>query len=164
MATLAAPQPSFSCFTNGMSSQMPEGSAAKSTPQTPSIRTTILLMLGNMGWLCTHRDNDQNESGDGNQDNNQVPVAEIAGGEVGLRLVHPRCQLCQLGVTKASHRILHPFRVCMRGLQRLLCLLRGEKLLHSFQILLPYPRGIHSRFLQFRGTHYVFGSLREEVL
>src|SRR4030088_2188146 len=102
MAMLAAPQPSFSCFTKGISSQMPEGSAAKSTPTTHSTRTMTRMTRG-MGFLLAYRDDDQN--------NDQVPVAEVAGGEVGLRLLSPRRQLCQFSIAKAGHRSLHLLRV-----------------------------------------------------
>src|SRR6266849_6745089 len=146
MAMLAAPQPSFCCFTNGTSSQRLEGLAAKSTPQTPS-RTTVLITRGGMGLRSTHRDNDQNESGDGNYDDNQVAVAESAGGKVGPRPVRPGSQLRQFSIAQAGNRILHPLRVGMSRLQGLLCLLGGEELLQGFQILLPYAGGIHRRFL-----------------
>src|SRR5438309_7354271 len=82
IAMLAAPQPSFSCFTNGTSSQMPEGSAAKTTPAksvppTHSINTRIRITR-DMGSLSAHRDNNQNQRGDDDQDDNQVPVAQVA--------------------------------------------------------------------------------------
>src|SRR6266851_4051554 len=92
IAMLAAPQPSFSCFTNGTSSQTPEGSAAKSTPPTHSIRTIVPMTRG-IGLLSAHRDNKQNQASDDDQDNNQVPVGEVAGSKVGLRLASPGRQL-----------------------------------------------------------------------
>ena len=117
-----------------------------------------------MGLRSTHRDNDQNESGDGNYDDNQVAVAECAGGKVGPRPVRPGSQLRQFSIAQAGNRILHPLRVGMSRLQRLLRLLRGEELLQGFEIVLPYTGGIHRRFLQIRGTHHVCRSLREEGL
>src|SRR5260370_22775612 len=89
MAMLAAPQPSFSCFTNGTSSQRLGGSPAKSTPQTPSIRTTVLITRGGMGLPSTRRHDDQNESCDGHYDDNQVAVAASAAGKAGPRPGRP---------------------------------------------------------------------------
>src|SRR5260370_21605586 len=138
MAMLAAPQPSFSCFTNGTSSQRLGGSAAKSTPQTPSIRTTVLITRGGMGLPSTHRDDDPNESGDGNYDDNQVAVAESTGGKVGPRPVRPLSQLRQFSIAQAANRILHPLLVGISRLQRLLCLLGREEILPHFHNLIPY--------------------------
>src|SRR5260370_24099339 len=113
---LAAPQPSFSCFTKGTSSQMPEGSAAKSTPPTHSTRTMTRMTRG-MGWLLAYRDDNQNQTRDDDQNNDQVPVAEVAGGEGGLRLLSPRRQLCQFSIAKAGHRLLYPLTAPISSLQ-----------------------------------------------
>src|SRR6266446_3472951 len=163
IAMLAAPQPSFSCFTKGISSQMPEGSAAQSTPPTHSTRTMTRMTRG-MGFLLAYRDNNQNQSRDEDQNNDQVPVAEVAGGEIGLRPLSLRRQLCQFSIAKTGHRLLHLLRVRMSSLQCALRPFRGEKFLQGIQILLPYSGGIHGCFLQLNGTHYVFGSLGEEIL
>jgi hypothetical protein len=52
----------------------------------------------------------------------------------------------------------------MSSLQCPLRPFRGEKFPQGIQILLPYPGGIHCRFLQLNRAHYVFGSLGEEIL
>src|SRR5260370_12597654 len=85
IAMLAAPQPSFSCFTKGISSQMPEGSAAKSTLPTHSTRTMTHTTRG-IGLLLPYPADNQNQTREDDQSNDQVPVAEGAGGKVGLRL------------------------------------------------------------------------------
>ena len=89
MAILAAPQPSCSCLTKGTSSQTPEGLAAASASHAHS-RTSIVLAKrsGTFGTL-TNRDDDQDERGDGNEDNDEIAVGEIACREVGLCLLHP---------------------------------------------------------------------------
>src|SRR5260370_32190766 len=92
IAMLAAPQPSFPCFTKGISSQTPDGLAANSMPPTHSTRTTMRITRG-IGLLLMHRDNDQNQTGDDDQDNDQVSVAEVAPGEVGLCFLSPGLQL-----------------------------------------------------------------------
>src|SRR5260370_10794991 len=143
---LAAPKTSFLVFTKGISSQMPEGSAAKSTLPTHSTRTMTRTTRG-IGLLLPYRDDNQNQTRDDDQNNDQVPVAEVAGGKVGLRLLSPRRQLCQFSIVKAGHRHLHLFRVRMSSLQCPLRLFRGEKFLQCIQILLPYPGGIHGRLL-----------------
>src|SRR6478672_6680359 len=89
MAMLAAPQPSFSCFTKGTSSQMPGRSAANNMPQTPSSTTTILTGRLNIGEVLPDSNNDQDERGNGYQNNDQIAIAQGAGGEVRLRFVHP---------------------------------------------------------------------------
>src|SRR5260370_17491455 len=102
IAMLAAPQPSFSCFTKGISSQMPEGSAAKSTPPTPSTRTMTRMTRG-MGFLLPHRDDNKNHSRDDDQNNDQLPVPEVAGGEVGLRLLSPRVHRYPSPIAEPHH-------------------------------------------------------------
>ena len=48
MATLADPQPFFSCFTKGTSSHAPVATAADKTPHRHMIRTITLINLQNM--------------------------------------------------------------------------------------------------------------------
>src|SRR5215470_10446855 len=99
IAMLAAPQPSFSCFTKGTSSHMPEESAAKTTPPTHSTRTIVRMKRG-IGFLLADGNNNQNQSRDEDQDNNQVAVAE------------------------AGHRLFHLLRVCVGCPQCVLRFLR----------------------------------------
>src|SRR5215470_8424975 len=116
MAMLAAPQPFFSCFTKGTSSQTPSGSTANRTPQRHRGMVAILRMLRSIGRL-PHRDDDQNERGDTDQDDDQVTVAESAGCKVGLRLVGARSQLSQFLVIQIGDGVLHLFCIDMRGLE-----------------------------------------------
>src|SRR5690242_18865032 len=82
MTTLAAPQPSFACLTNGTSSQMPEGAAAHSTPQTPVQKTMTVKVRYNM--TSAHGDDDQNQCCDGNQNNDQISIGKSSGSKVSL--------------------------------------------------------------------------------
>src|SRR6476660_2010573 len=84
MAMLAAPQPSFSCFTKGTSSQTPGRSAAGSMPQTPSSRNPILTARPNILENLVHRNNDQNKNGHSHQNNDQVAITQRTGGEISL--------------------------------------------------------------------------------
>src|SRR5260370_35978808 len=95
IALRAAPQASFACFTKGISSQMPEGSAAKSTLPTHSTRTMTRTTRG-IGLLLPYRDDNQNQTRDDDQNTDQVPVAEGAGAKVALRLFSRRRQWCHL--------------------------------------------------------------------
>src|SRR5690349_2816232 len=117
---LAAPQAFFSCFTNGTSSQTPAGSAAKSAVVTHSSSTRGLCSRSSMR-ASANRDNDQDERRDGDEQNNQVAIAECTGSKIRLRLLHPRSQARQFSVAEAGNCILHLFRVRMRRLQRPLC-------------------------------------------
>src|SRR4026209_619276 len=101
MAMLAAPQPSFSCFTNGTSSQTPGRSAARSTPQTPSSRPPILTAWPNIVEDLANCNDDQNENRNRHQDDDKDAITQGAGGEIRPRLlgscsqpgslrVHPR--------------------------------------------------------------------------
>src|SRR5260370_6870546 len=85
---LAAPQPSFSCFTKGISSQMPEGSAAKSTLPTHSTRTMTRTTRG-IGLLLPYRDDNQNQTRHDDQNNDQVPPPDYARAKLGLPLLPP---------------------------------------------------------------------------
>src|SRR5258708_13841318 len=160
---LAAPQPSFPCFTKGISSQTPDGLAANSMPPTHSTRTTMRITRG-IGLLLMHRDNDQNQTGDDDQDNDQVSVAEVDPGEVGCCFLSPGRQLCQFSSAKTGHCLLHLLRVCMSCLQCPLRPFRGEKLFQCIHILLPHPGSVHHCFLHLGRTHYVFGGLGKEIL
>src|SRR5437899_1349731 len=132
MAMLAAPQPSFSCFTKGTSSQTPGRSAASSIPHTPS--NIRIVLTGVVQWLppaiaeaLSNSDNNQNKRGDRHDNDDQIPIAECARGEIGLGVVHPRRQLCQFGVVQRRDGGLHLLRVHVRSLQRLLGLLRRKE-------------------------------------
>ncbi len=91
---LAAPQPFFSCFTNGTSSQTPDVPAAR-LPHSHSNTTTRLTVRTSMQLLLTNGDDDQDERRDGNYDDEQVAVIKPAGGEIGLRIGRARRQLSQ---------------------------------------------------------------------
>src|SRR5712692_7004817 len=134
---LAAPQPSFSCFANGMSSQTPERSAATIALQIDSIRTAVLITRGNMRMPLANCNNDQNERGDSNQNEDQVTVAECAGREFCLCCVNSGGQSCKFGIAQAGGGILDLLRVQMSGLQRMPRLFGRYELFHIVQILLP---------------------------
>src|SRR5580765_2026219 len=87
MAMLAAPQASFSCLTKGTSSQMPGASAAHNKLQRHSDAVSVLLTCNDMGPTLSHSDNDQNQRCDGQDDNDQIPVAQRARGKVGLGFI-----------------------------------------------------------------------------
>src|ERR1700730_8539202 len=163
MAMLAAPQPSFSCFTKGTSSQTPGKSAANSEPQAPSSRTVTLTMRLNMLKL-SDRNNNQDERGDGHKNDNQVAIAERACGEIRLRFLCPRSQLRQFSIVQHGSSVLHLLRVHVGRVQGFLGLLRREELPHLLNVLLPHRCGPHRRLLQVRGAHYVRGTLCHKTL
>src|ERR1700756_1513760 len=99
MAMVAAPQPFFSCFTNGTSSHMPSRSAASRTPRSNSIRTAALRMMRGIRKFLVHRDDDKDESSDTHQDNQQIVVVHPSSGEVSLRILRAGCKLREFVIT-----------------------------------------------------------------
>src|SRR5581483_2655404 len=98
MAMLAAPHASFSCCTKGTSSQRPAGSAANSTPQRHSNTMILFGVLRSMKPDLTDGDNDKNQRGNGQDNQDQVPVAEAAGGKISLRLAGACGNLRELSI------------------------------------------------------------------
>src|SRR5450432_3785520 len=164
MAILAAPQPSFSCFTKGTSSQMPERSAAGSTQQNPSSATAILAMPLNTVENLSHSNNDQYKDGHSHKNNDQIAITERAAGEIRLRLLHPRSEPRQFSVVQRGNCVLYLLRIHMRRPQSFVSLLRREELPDLFHILLPLRGGLHRCLLQFRGTDHVRGPFCQKVL
>src|SRR6266850_4782247 len=95
MATLAAPQPSFSCFTNGTSSQAPAASAASSVPQLASRSMTTVAARRSTAALA-NRNNDENHNSDDDEDDDQVALTQRACGKISLRLLGLGRQVGQL--------------------------------------------------------------------
>src|SRR5262249_44752212 len=155
MAILAAPHPSFSCFTNGTSSQMLAACAPKAMPQRnkgiASLRgtpRTIRMCLAN----CN---DDQNQRNDGQDDDDQVAVADPPRGKISLGFIGSCCQPGQVLIAKSGNCCPDLLRIDLSGLHGFFRSRSREKLLDSFQIVLPRLRRRHDFFLQVRRTHYV---------
>src|SRR5262249_25614987 len=102
MAMLAAPQPSFSCFTNGTSSQMPELCAATAMPQR---HNNIAHLCGKPRAIrsrLANSNDDQNQRNDGQDNQDQVALLDPAGGKVGLGFISARRELCQLLIAQGG--------------------------------------------------------------
>src|ERR1700746_2096297 len=97
IATLAAPQPFFSCFTKGTSSQT-DGAAARRQVLISSTINAGLETGRSIGLVSADGHDDQNQRGDRDQDDNQVAVCEVARREVGLRLAGTSSQLREFAV------------------------------------------------------------------
>src|SRR5258708_8349440 len=80
-------------------------------------RMTTMHITRGIGLLLMHREDDQNQTGDDDQDNDQVSVAEVAPGEVGLCFLSPGRQLCQFSIPTTGHCLLHLLRLCLSCLQ-----------------------------------------------
>src|ERR1051325_9495585 len=87
MAVLAAPQAFFSCLTNGTSIQSAPGSVAHTMPPRQPIKISAFWNLQTMEPFSTHCDDDQNQSQNQNRNDDEIPVREISGREICLRLV-----------------------------------------------------------------------------
>src|SRR5688572_21563592 len=82
MATLAAPHPFFSCFTNGTSSHGAEGSAASSLPQQRKRKMISLAVPRSMPPLLANCHDDQDNDRDAQDDKNQVAIAQGSGSKI----------------------------------------------------------------------------------
>src|SRR5262245_26452571 len=102
MAMLAAPHPSFSCFTKGTSSQTPAVCAAriKLEPQRHSIAPSLCGMRQRISVSLADCHDDQDQHGDSQDDEDQIALAEIAGGKISLGLICPRGELRQFLVVQ----------------------------------------------------------------
>src|SRR5438477_1823463 len=147
MAMLAAPQAFFSCFTKGTSSHSADGSAARRHAHASNSTAMWLWIFGNIRYSA-HRHNNENQCGDGDQNDDQVAVADPAGGEVGLCLVGARGKLREFAIAQTGNSILHLSRIHMRRLQSLFCGRRGDELPDGLHILLARLGGGCQRTLQ----------------
>src|SRR5512146_3481365 len=93
----AAPQPSFDCWTNGTSSQIP-GSAAKRRVQKHRDTAIAFATRLRMGSALANRHNNEDEGSDSYDDEQEIAVIHSSGGEVALRVVLAGCKLCQFGI------------------------------------------------------------------
>src|SRR5437879_4670476 len=161
IATLAAPQPFFSCFTKGTSSHTPAGSAAKTNPHKHTRIAANLPRLRSMRRLA-NRNNNQDQRRDGDQDNDQVSIAQRASGEISLGLAAAGSQLCQLLIIEPGYGIFHLLGIDVRGLQRLLGNWGGDEMPNRFNVPLARLGGRNGRTLQFSQADYM--ALRQRVL
>src|SRR5690349_4663809 len=99
MAMLAAPQPSFSCRMNGTSSQTP-GAAPKTKPQRHKMHKSLCGICRTMKTVLADGHDNQHQHRDAQDDQDQIALAEIAGGKISLRLVRPCGQLGKLLIAK----------------------------------------------------------------
>src|SRR5689334_7294429 len=155
MATLAAPQPFFSCLTKGTSSHTPGAPAANRLPHKHSNTVTRLRVRTSMQPLLTDGDDDQDERRDGNQNDKQVAIVNSAGGKVGLRIGRARRQLGQFLIAQRGNRRLYLRGVHMSRSQSLLGARRGQELRNCLQVALPGLAGRHGLFLQVSRADYV---------
>src|SRR6478752_8592961 len=88
MAMLAAPQPSFSCLMKGTSSQTP-GGPANTMPQRHKIQMSLCGKYRAMKTVLADCHDNQHQHRDAENNQDQIPFAEIAGIEISLRLVSP---------------------------------------------------------------------------
>ncbi len=64
--------------------------------------------------LLVHSDDDQDHNCEANDNQQEISVAQLSGGEVALELVSARRQLRQFGVTQGGNRGSDPFRIHLR--------------------------------------------------
>ncbi len=102
---LAAPQPSFSCFTKGTSSQSAGAAAAAKTCPQQQPREQARASRGLMPTLPNRHD-DQNQGRNRHNDESAGRDCHIAGGKVCLRLLRARGQLRQLGVAQRGDAVV----------------------------------------------------------
>src|SRR5579871_1414032 len=124
MAMLAAPQPSFSCLTKGTSSHTPGPSAASARPQRQSATRNFFI---GPGLAESHDQQDQHRNA--NQDEQQIAVADSAGGKIRLRALRAGRKLRQVLIVQGSHCRLDLLRIELRGLERFFRSGSGQELL-----------------------------------
>src|SRR3954471_10708500 len=159
--TVAAPQPSFGCFTKGTSSQIADGAPADSRPQTPIQRTATLNARYNM--QSAYGNDDQDQYRDRNEDDDQVSIAKRSSSKVGLGFLRARSQLGQLGVIQRRNCFLDLLRVEVGRAQRLPGLVGRNEVANRFKILLANPACLNGGSLQLRWTRNVQAGLGKKV-
>src|SRR5262249_43850843 len=155
MAMLAAPQPSFSCFTNGTSSQTPAPCVAKAMPQRHNNIEHLCGRPRTIQPRLTNSNDDQNQRNDGQDNQDQVALLDPAGGKISLSFVGSGCQPGQFLIVQGWDGGLDLLRICLGGLHRFLRRRGRKELLDSFQIALPRLGRRRDFFLEFGGSHYV---------
>src|SRR5215831_8371295 len=155
MAMLAAPQPSFSCFTNGTSSQTPAPCVAKAMPQRHNNIEHLCGKPRTIRPRLANSNDDQNQRNDGQDNQDQVALLDPSCGKISLSFAGSCCQLGQLLIAQSGDGSLDLLRIHFGGLQRFLRSWGRKKLLDGFQIAVPHLRRRHGFFLQVRRTHYV---------
>src|SRR5579864_2610345 len=156
MAMLAAPQPSFSCLTNGTSSHTPGPSAASITPQRQRAANNFFITAP-----LAHGHDDQDEGRNSHDNPDQVAVAELATGKVGLGLVRAGGKLRQVFIAQRGNGGLDLLRIHPGGFERLLRRRSREKFVQRIQVVLPDLGDMGHLFLQVSRADYMI--LRQGV-
>src|SRR5580704_7979257 len=158
----AEPQPSSVCFTKGTSSHTPAdswGAAGTALPRkraskVPRARRSRveprLLMKHSAKCECNDKDGYDNQD-----DPQKVPVREMSGGEIFLCLARLFSQFGEIFIAQLANGFVDPLQVEICGLQCLLAIFRGKKVLHGSFVRLPHFGRPGRVFLQLVQCHHM---------